>query len=226
MGSPGFPLPVLMHLFYFGVYLPFRTWRSRNVWPTAAARRTRVEHYEANILQFSVHGVMSVVTLLFLLPSERGLLFPLEWPTLWDVLLGVMAGGIIVAIDLTYSRRCFDRDAPHMYAATPQTREERNGWVAQSVAAGVFEELTWRGVQPALVARLVGLWPAVVICVATFGLGHIRQGKPFVLLAALFAAMFQALTWLTGALYVPMLVHVAVDIILGFQAGKWVKRSQ
>ena len=225
MGSRSFPLPVLVHLFYFGVHLPYRAWRYRNVWPDTAVRRTRVEHYTANILQFSVQGAMSLMTVLFLLPAERGLLFPLEWPTPWHLLLGVMTGGIIVAIDLAYSRRCFDRDAPHMYAATPQTREERAGWVVQSVAAGVFEELTWRGVQPALVARLVGIWPAVVICVATFGIGHVRQGKPFVLLAALFAAMFQALTWATGALYVPMLVHVAVDIILGLRAGRWVKRA-
>ena len=221
----GLPFPAWVHLIYFGVYLPYVTWRSRNFWPTAANRRTKVESYERNIVYFTVHGVISLVTVLFLLPSERGLLFPSEWPTLWGLVLGVAACGLMVAIDLAYSRRCFDRDAPHMYTATPRTREERDAWVAQSVAAGIGEELTWRGVQPALLARLIGFWPAVVICVVTFGIGHVRQGKPFVLIAALFAAMFQALTWATGGLYIPMLVHIAVDIIVGIRAGKWERRA-
>ncbi|HUR21005.1 MAG TPA: CPBP family intramembrane glutamic endopeptidase, partial [Vicinamibacterales bacterium] len=106
----------------------------------------------------------------------------------------------------------------------PQTREERIGWVIHSAAAGITEELTWRGVQPALIAQLTGhLWPAIVICAATFGLGHIRFGKAFVPIAAFFALIFQALAWATGGLYVPMLVHVAVNVIVGLRAGTWVK---
>ena len=112
-----------------------------------------------------------------------------------------------------------------MYWATPRTRDEQVWWSVQSFAAGVTEELTWRGVQTALLARLIGFWPAVAICVVTFGIGHIRHGKPFVLIAALFAAMFHALTWMTGGLYVPMIVHVAVNIIVGLRAGLWVKRA-
>ena len=218
------PLPAFVHLFYFGVILPYRTWRHRNVWPSEAQRRPKVERYKTNTRNFLAHGVMSLTTLFFLPPATRAGLFPAEWPTLWSLLLGAVACGIIVAIDLAYSRRCFERDDPHMYWATPRTPDEQVWWGVQSFAAGVFEELTWRGVQTALLARLIGFGPAVAICVATFGIGHIRQGKPFVLIAALFAAMFHALTWMTGGLYVPMIVHVAVDIIVGLRAGIWVRR--
>ena len=219
------PFPALVHLFYFGVFLPYRTLRYRNVWPSAAERRPKVEIYKTNSINFLAHGLMSLATLLYLSRSELSSLFPSEWPTLSSLLLGALACALIVAIDLVYSRQCFDRDAPHMYSATPRTRDEQVWWGVQSLAAGVFEELTWRGVQTALLTRLTGFWPAVAICVVTFGLGHIRQGKPFVLIAAVFAAMFHALTWATGGLYVPMMVHVAVDIILGLRAGTWVKRT-
>lgn len=220
------PLPALVHLVYFGVVLPYRTWRFRNVWPPSdVPRRPRVESYKANTVHFLTHGLMSLVTLYYVSRSARHALFPSAWPDLPSLLLGVVACAVMVAIDLAYSRRCFDRDAPHMYIATPQTGEERAHWVGHSVAAGVCEELTWRGVQPALITQLTGqTWLAVVICAATFGLGHIRQGRPFVLIAALFGLMFQALTWWTGGLYVPMLVHVAVDVIVGLRAGRWVMR--
>jgi membrane protease YdiL (CAAX protease family) len=207
---------------YFGVYLPYRTWVYRNVWPDPSQRRPRVERYKANIVHFFSCGLLSLVTLAFVSRSARSSLFPSEWPTLWDLFFGAIACAIIVAIDLVYSRRCFDRDAPHMYAATPQTREEQIGWVVQSAAAGITEELTWRGVQPILLAQLIGrFWPAVIICAVTFGVGHIRQGKPFVLIVTGFALIFHALTWVTGGLYVPMLAHVAVDVIVGLRAGSW-----
>lgn len=234
-----------MHLAYFGVILPYRTWRNRHVWPhESAPPQSRAQRYQANLAHFFSCGVISLSTLGWLwlagsrapVPPEIFVfgrladspsavwsgLFPPEWPGWTDLLMGVIACALMVAIDLAYSRRCFDRRAPHMYVATPQTPVERRGWVGQSAAAGVTEELTWRGVQPEMIAQLTGsLWPAVILCAATFGIGHIRQGKPFVAIAALFALIFHALAWLTGGLYVPMLVHVAINVIVGLRAGTW-----
>lgn len=234
-----------LHLAYFGAVLPYRTWRHRHEWAhRKVPPQSRTQRYQANLAHFASHGVLSVSTLFWLwlalsrapAPTEifvfgrlagspsavwSGLLSP-EWPGWTDLLLGAIAGAVMVAIDLAYSRRSFDRGAPHMDVATPQTPVERRGWVAQSAAAGVTEELTWRGVQPEMIAQLTGsLWPAVIVCAATFGIGHIRQGWPFVGIAALFALIFHALAWLTGGLYVPMLVHVAVNAIVGLRAGTW-----
>jgi len=234
-----------VHLVYFGVLLPYRTWRNRHVWPAVnAPPQSRTQRYQARLAHFAMCGAISLSTLWFLqLASSRApaatgsfvlgrlvdspsavwsALLPPEWPGWTDLLWGAIACALMVAIDLAYSRRCFDRGAPHMYLATPQTPVERRGWVGQSVAAGVTEELTWRGVQPEMIAQLTGsLWPAVILCAATFGIGHIRQGKPFVAIAALFALIFHALAWLTGGLYVPMVVHVAINVIVGLRAGTW-----
>lgn len=225
MSPHSLSLSGVLHLVYFGLILPYRTWRYRNVWPKAdEPRRPRVEHYKAHVIRFLVHGVMSLIALFGLSRSVRSGLFPPAWPGRSSLLLGAVACAIMLAIDLAYSRRCFDRDAPHMYVSTPHTRQERWAWVGHSSLAGVTEELTWRGVQPVLIAQLTGQpWLAIVICAATFGIGHIRQGKLFVPIAVLFALMFHALTWLTGGLYVPMIVHVSLNVIVGLRAGTWVK---
>jgi membrane protease YdiL (CAAX protease family) len=218
-------IPALVHLIYFGLLLPYRTWKFRNVWPAKAERRPRVEHYKAHFGSFLTHGLLSLLTLPFIPRSALAALFPVEWPGPTSLLLGVVACALMVAIDLVYSRRCFDRDAPHMYVSTPQTSQERAYWVGHSLGAGVTEELTWRGVQPALITQLTGHpWIGVVICASTFGFGHVRHGIPFIPIAAFFALIFHALTWLTGGLYVPMLVHVAVNVIVGVRAGMWLRR--
>jgi membrane protease YdiL (CAAX protease family) len=67
------------------------------------------------------------------------------------------------------------------------------------------------------------LWPAVLLCAATFGIGHARQGRRFVLIAALFALVFHALTLVTGSLYVAIAVHAAINITVGLRAGRWVR---
>ena len=76
------------------------------------------------------------------------------------------------------------------------------------------------------VAQLAGtLWPAVVVCAATFGFGHIGQGWSYGVIACLYALVFHALTLATGSLLVAMVVHVAINVTSGFRAGTWAERS-
>ena len=245
MASPPIALLAALHLVYFGGIKPWLTWRGRHVWPATPPERVR--RYRALVSDFLQYGVFSLVTLFYLAwrspraprvthiyvlgrlaerPRDVWLgLFPAEWPGAGSIALGVVAFLVMVAIDLAYSRRCFDRGEPHMHLATPQTRAERSWWVVVSFGAGVTEELTWRGVQPEIIAQMTGaLWPAVLVCAATFGIGHVRQGRPFVLIAALFALVFHALTLVTGSLYVAMAVHAAVNITVGLRGGRWVRR--
>ena len=239
----------LPHLVYFGLLKPYRTWRNRGMWRNLKTPLVpRVQRYRVNTANFLSCGALSLIAMFALwrfssrtpMPTDIFVLgrtaarpadvwfglFPAEWPGLSSLLFGAIAYAIMIAIDLAYSRRCFDRGEPHMYYASPQTREERTAWIGHSAAAGVTEELTWRGVQPEMIAQLTGsLWLAVILCAATFGLGHITQGRPFVAIATLFALIFHALTWLTGGLYVAMIVHVAVNVTVGLRAGTWVKAT-
>ena len=153
-------------------------------------------------------------------------LLPREWPGVGSLALGVVAYAVLVTIELAHARHSLARGAPHMYFDTPRTGPERAGWLVVSVLAGVTEELTWRGLQPELIAQLAGtLWPAVVLCAATFGFGHIGQGWSYGLIACLYALVFHALTLVTGSLLVAMAVHVAINVTSGFCAATWAKRS-
>jgi membrane protease YdiL (CAAX protease family) len=85
----------------------------------------------------------------------------------------------------------------------------------------VGEEITWRGVQTALLAILTGnLWIAAILSAASFGLSHIIQGWRSVAVVVVFALCFQTLVWLAGSLYVAMAVHIAYDITAGITYGR------
>jgi membrane protease YdiL (CAAX protease family) len=87
--------------------------------------------------------------------------------------------------------------------------------------AGLSEEITWRGVQTALLSSLTrSLWLAAIICAISFGLGHFIQGWRSSAIIVFFALGFQGLVWLSGSLYVAMAVHVAYDITAGLSYAR------
>jgi membrane protease YdiL (CAAX protease family) len=90
-------------------------------------------------------------------------------------------------------------------------------WVALSLSAGVGEELVWRGVLPSLLAVLTGsVAIAIALSVVSFALAHAIQGLRSVLAIATIAAAFHALVFVSGSLYVGMVVHFVYDVIAGF----------
>jgi membrane protease YdiL (CAAX protease family) len=103
----------------------------------------------------------------------------------------------------------------------PANAVERAWWIAVAVLAGISEEITWRGVQTALLSNLTGrLWIGAIICSISFGLGHMVQGWKSSAIIVFFALGFQALVWLSGSLYVAMAVHMAYDITAGLTYGR------
>jgi hypothetical protein len=90
------------------------------------------------------------------------------------------------------------------------TAVERAWWAGVSVLAGRGEEISWRGVQVALVGVLTGdFWIAAMVCAISFGVAHIVQGWQSAALNAVFALGFHALLWLPGSLQVAMAGHIA-----------------
>ncbi len=81
-----------------------------------------------------------------------------------------------------------------------------------SVAAGVGEELLFRGLLQGMLAGLLGAGPALLIASALFGLGHsITYG--YVVLAGLIGAYLGSLWLMTGNLLVPITAHALYDFI-------------
>jgi membrane protease YdiL (CAAX protease family) len=103
----------------------------------------------------------------------------------------------------------------------PPTASSARGGLPSRCWAGLNEEITWRGVQTALLSNLIGrLWLAAIICSISFGLGHMVQGWKSSAIIVVFALGFQLLVWLSGSLYVAMIVHIAYDITAGLSYGR------
>jgi membrane protease YdiL (CAAX protease family) len=231
------------HLLYFGVQRPYEAWRSRHAC-SRAERHSRIvaATLHATVVQLATLGANSLAMLVILwmfssrdrlggyvfvfghaVSSARGVwsgLFPLQWPSVGAWLYGALAYVVMVGIDLPFSRRCIERGERHSHFSMPQTRSERLWWIGLSVAAGVGEELTWRGVQPELIAQITGaLWPAVLLVLRDLRPWSYQPGWRWAMVAGAFGLLFHALVWLTGSLYVAIVVHVAVNVTVGLYSG-------
>jgi membrane protease YdiL (CAAX protease family) len=98
-------------------------------------------------------------------------------------------------------------------ALIPQTREQR--WWALGVAfsAGVVEEVLYRGLLLAA-ALSAGLSPvaAMVLTSILFGVAHLYQGWPGIVLTAVVGFAMALLVVPTGSLVMAIVVHVLLDV--------------
>ena len=174
------------------------------------------------------HFIETIVTLwlmaaLSLLAAwaQRIDLFPARLPDP----AGVAAGALMLTAAIAFMRprwrRAVERRNRIVHLFMPRDRTERLLWVLVAASAGVCEEITWRGVQPTLLATLIGhpVLAAALVAV-TFGIGHMVQGWRSASIIVVFAASFQAVVWLSGSLYVAMAVHVMYDVAAGITYGR------
>ena len=97
----------------------------------------------------------------------------------------------------------------------PATSAERRLFAVMALAAGVCEELVYRGfLIYALNRGLPGLGaPDLVVAAALlFGLGHAYQGGLGMLGTAVIGGLMGAIYVATGSLLVPMAVHALIDL--------------
>jgi membrane protease YdiL (CAAX protease family) len=107
-----------------------------------------------------------------------------------------------------------------LFMLVPHGRGEWLLWATVSLAAGVAEELAYRGVMATLVEWLTSSWGvAVLVCSASFAVVHVVQGWTSVATIALFAMGFHVLVRITGTLYPAMGVHVLYDLVAGIAYG-------
>lgn len=96
----------------------------------------------------------------------------------------------------------------------PVTNSER-GWAAGvAVAAGVAEELVFRGLFLALGIGLCGLspLPAAIFVSAVFGMAHVYQGVAGVLTTAVLGGVLAAVALTAESLLPAILLHVLIDL--------------
>jgi membrane protease YdiL (CAAX protease family) len=131
------------------------------------------------------------------------------------VLLVGLAGVYVRALrDAKTRRRALEqilREAP----IVPRERRDLPHWTFVSVAAGVGEEIIYRGFLIWYLSRVMSPAAAVVASAAIFAVAHLYQGpRSAIKVGVLALALGAGYVW-CGVLWPVMVAHFAVDLVAG-----------
>ena len=98
----------------------------------------------------------------------------------------------------------------------PSTPQELRGFTRLGVTAGIVEELLSRGYMRWVLDAVAPTWVALVVSSIAFGIGHAYQGVSGVVKTTAVGLFVGGLYLLSGSIWVPMIVHAAVDVLNGY----------
>lgn len=117
------------------------------------------------------------------------------------------------------------RESDLMRELIPRTPAEKAVYVLLSLAAGLCEEVAFRGF---LVVALTFASGSLVIGAAlsamAFGIMHAHQSPAGALRAAMIGAVLTVPVVVTGSLYPAIAAHTAIDLIGGLWIARWLFR--
>jgi membrane protease YdiL (CAAX protease family) len=103
----------------------------------------------------------------------------------------------------------------------PSSRVQWALWLVVSLAAGISEETTYRGVLVVLLGSFTAsMVIGALLSAVVFAVLHYPQGGKSMALVFAIALVMQVVVSATGALYVAMGVHAAYDITAGVRAAR------
>lgn len=97
----------------------------------------------------------------------------------------------------------------------PQNGNELARFYGLSVTAGIVEEVLWRGFLIWYLNQFMPLWGAALVSTIGFTLAHAYQGLRHLPQIAAVSTAFAALYLLSGSIWLPIILHAAVDILQG-----------
>lgn len=97
-------------------------------------------------------------------------------------------------------------------AFLPKTGDQLAWGLVVALAAGLFEEIGYRGFLIPYLRHWLSDWGAIGVSSALFGLAHLYQGKLGVVATAGLGVLFGYMFVATGSLMLPVLLHAAVDV--------------
>jgi membrane protease YdiL (CAAX protease family) len=134
---------------------------------------------------------------------------------------GLSAAGIaVMGLSLLTDRGGSGEHERFLVQLLPRTGPERGLFALLSLAAGVGEELAYRGYALAALQLLpIGPWAAAVVSSLAFGLLHAYQGPLGVARTAVVGFVFAIGVLLSGSLLPAMAAHAIVDLLAGLVLG-------
>ena len=159
-------IPGWYHILVMGVLIPLVVVRNyRRMVGKSLALPNRMRHFRTTAI------------MLVLLTSLSVLVARAEWIDLYrfdsaKLPQGLAAGAVMYVVAVVAMRprwrRAVERRSRIVHLFMPDTAKERAWWFLVSTLAGVGEEITWRGVQTALLAYITGSFVAgAMLCAAS-----------------------------------------------------------
>ncbi|HSL22897.1 MAG TPA: CPBP family intramembrane glutamic endopeptidase [Vicinamibacterales bacterium] len=206
-----------IHLVLFGAVVPYAALRSKRVLDANEPLPRLTAHLWFTMVNLTLFGVLSIaVARAEGIPLSSSRMPP---PVAW--LAGAALLVVVVPLMSRVWRRAVEQRRRVVALFAPRGARERALWVATSAVAGASEEITWRGVQFALLGTLLGApVAAAIIAAVMFGAAHVVQGVRAAGVAVVYALVAQVLVWLAGSLYVAIAVHATYDILAGLAYGR------
>ena len=108
-------------------------------------------------------------------------------------------------------RRSIERDAAVKFLF-PTTKQEYHWSIGVSFAAGISEEIVFRGFLYWQLAQFLPIIPSIILANLVFGLCHYGTGPKNAFLAFSLGVLLSILFLYTDSLFFLMIIHVLVDI--------------
>jgi membrane protease YdiL (CAAX protease family) len=132
----------------------------------------------------------------------------------------------LMGIFLALRRAMGIRETPLLVLLLPETPSEKAVFALLSVAAGVGEEVAYRGfLVPALILVFGNPWVAALVSSVVFGLLHTYQGWLGVVRTSVLGMVFAASFLSTGLLWPAIIAHAMLDLLAGLVLGKTLVRE-
>jgi membrane protease YdiL (CAAX protease family) len=209
-------------LLYIGFLLPFLAYRSSKKIHSGQVIASRVRVYLSTLIQL----VFLVALALFAAWRNYLPLFPHAIIGFREIGIGIAA--FVLKIGYFFFRFFSGkhRGSRALQLIAPQTRNEKILYIWMALMAGVCEEIAYRGVGFQLFAWITNSYLAgALLSAVVFGLAHIVQGRSAVFAVILHALVDQLVVYLTGTLYIVMVIHFLYDAIVGLFLSKRIHSS-
>jgi membrane protease YdiL (CAAX protease family) len=224
LGSPALPIaapPGLIgwyHLAMFGLVMPYAAIKSRARMKGLDRLPSLTSWLIRSLVLIAAAGALS----LLVARTQEISLGRWTVPEPLQLVLGAVLLLAFVMVARPQWRKAVAERSPAVHFKMPRTGGERGLWIAVSVAAGVFEEITWRGVQVTLLTAWLGHpWLAALLSAVMFAVAHAIQNLRSIVFIFLFSLVMSVLVAITGSLILSMLIHAAYDGIAGFTYARF-----
>jgi hypothetical protein len=185
------------------------------------AKQVRI-YVETIIMQWSFLAVLSMAWWMLSRPTTDLGFRRLEGLELWGgtAVLVVMIGALIGSW-LSVKRASEEDKKKHsdgfgqMVHFMPHTNRDLRYFICVSITAGIVEEIVYRGFVLWYLESFMPLWIAVVVSSIGFGLAHIYLGAAYAVRAGSVGLAFAIYYVLTGSIWLPILAHIALDVLQG-----------